>query len=117
MATGFRYLFCGCKDMEKRKRRDNASLLLVMLRLTRYCQVVWSWRFGRHFAGCIRRDRLKPNDKWYMDEVIIAIGGRKFWLGRAIDTDADVLDIQVQTRRNTKASKCFAARLVSLALS
>ncbi|MFB8343538.1 DDE-type integrase/transposase/recombinase [Brucella cytisi] len=52
-----------------------------------------------------------------MDEVIIAIGGRKFWLGRAIDTDADVLDIQVPTRRNTKASQCFAARLVSLALS
>lgn len=73
---------------------------------------LWINRFGRHFADCIRRDRPKPNDKWHMDEVVIVIGGKKFWLWRAIDADGDVLDILVQLRRNTKAAKCFFARLV-----
>jgi putative transposase len=73
---------------------------------------LWINRFGRHFATCIRRDRPKPNDKWHMDEVVIAIGGEKFWLWRAIDADGDVLDILVQQRRNTKAAKRFFSRLV-----
>lgn len=31
---------------------------------------LWINRFGRHFAGCNRRDRPKPNDKWHMDEAV-----------------------------------------------
>ncbi len=73
---------------------------------------LWINRFGRHFAGCIRRERPKPNDKWHMDEVVITVGGRKFWLWRAIDADGDVLDILVQARRNAKAAKRFFAKLV-----
>jgi putative transposase len=73
---------------------------------------LWINRFGRHFADSIRRNRPKPNDKWHMDEVVITIGGKKFWLWRAIDADGDVLDILVQTRRNTKAAKRFFSRLV-----
>ena len=73
---------------------------------------LWINRFDRHFATCIRRDRPKPNDKWHMDEAVIAVGGRKFWLWRAIDADGDVLDILVQRRRNTKAAKRFFSGLV-----
>lgn len=73
---------------------------------------LWINRFGRHFADCIRRNRPKPNDKWHMDEVVITISGKKFWLWRAIDADGDVLDILVQARRNTKAAKRFFSRLV-----
>jgi len=53
---------------------------------------LWIMRFGQHFAACIRRDRPKPNDKWHMDEAVITISGKKFWLWRAIDADGDVLD-------------------------
>ena len=73
---------------------------------------LWVNRFDRHFAGCIRKERSRPNDKWHIDEVVITIGGRKFWLWRAIDADGDVLDIMVQARRNTKAAKRFFSRLV-----
>ena len=73
---------------------------------------LWINRFGRHFATCIRRDRPKPNDKWHMDEVVITIGGKKFWRWPAIDADGDVLNILVQQRRNTKAAKRFFVRLV-----
>ncbi len=57
---------------------------------------LWIKRFGRHFADCIRTDRPNPNDKWHIDEAVITIGGKKFWLWRAIDADGDVLDIPVQ---------------------
>ncbi len=67
---------------------------------------LWINRFGRHFATCIRRNRPKPNDKWHMDEAAIVIGGKKFWLWRAIDADGDVLDILVQPHRNTDRYSC-----------
>ena len=73
---------------------------------------LWINRFGRHFAHCIRKERPRPNDKWHIDEVVITIGGSKFWLWRAIDAEGDVLDILVQARRNTKAAKRFFSRLV-----
>ncbi|RCW20602.1 DDE superfamily endonuclease [Ciceribacter lividus] len=57
---------------------------------------LWISRFGRHFAGSTRRNRPKPNDKWCLDEAVIMIGGKKFWLWRAIDADGDVLDVPVQ---------------------
>lgn len=74
---------------------------------------LWINRFGHHFADCIRRDRPKPNDKWHIDEVVIMVGGKKFWLWRAIDADGDVLDILVQTHRNTKAARRFFSKLVT----
>jgi putative transposase len=74
---------------------------------------LWVNRFGSHFASCIRRDRPKPNDRWHMDEVVISIRGKKYWLWRAIDANGDVLDILVQTRRNAKAAKRFFKRLVA----
>ena len=70
-------------------------------------------RFGAHFAACIRRGRPRPNDKWYMDEVVIAINGLKHWLWRAVDASGDTLDILVQPRRNAKAAKRFLARLIA----
>jgi putative transposase len=73
----------------------------------------WVNRFGRHFARCIHRDRPKPNAKWHLDEVVIVIGGVKYWLWRAIDGDGDVLDILVQSRRNAKAARCFFGALVA----
>lgn len=73
---------------------------------------LWINRLGRHFADCIWGDRPKPNDKWHMDEAIITISGKKYWLWRAIDADGDVLEILVQTCRNTKAAKRFFSRLV-----
>jgi len=73
---------------------------------------LWINCFGCHFAHCIRKDRARPNDKWHMDEVVITIAERKFWLRRTNDAEGDVLDILVQARRNTKAAKRFFSRLV-----
>lgn len=74
---------------------------------------LWVNRFGAHFAGCIRRDRPAPSDKWHLDEVFNPIRGRKHWLWRAVDTNGDTLDILVQTRRNARAARRFLARLIA----
>jgi len=51
-------------------------------------------------------------DKWYLDEVVISIGGKKHWLWRAVDQDGFVLDVLVQSRRNTKADKRLMRKLL-----
>ena len=72
----------------------------------------WVAKFGHQYARAIRRDRPRPNNKWHLDEVVISIKGEKHWLWRAVDANGDVLDILVQSRRNTKAAKRFLRKLV-----
>ena len=73
----------------------------------------WVNRFGCHFANCIKRDRPSAADKWHLDEVVIPINGRKYWLWRAVDANGDVLDILVQPQRNAKAARRFLKRLIA----
>jgi putative transposase len=44
--------------------------------------------------------------------VVISIAGRKHWLWRAVDQHGTVLDILVQSRRNTKAATRFFRKLL-----
>jgi len=54
---------------------------------------LWAEKFGRRFAKDIRRkSKGRLGDKWYLDEVVISIGGKKHWLWRAVDQDGFVLD-------------------------
>lgn len=80
------------------------------------------------FFRSIRRQRTTPstarsgpfstsaascrNDVWHLDEVIIAIAGRKHLAWRAVDQDGYVLDEIAQNRRNTKAAKHLLTRLL-----
>jgi len=78
-------------------------------------QTIRSWvdKFGRQFAGNIRRrSASKYGDKWHLDEVVITIGGEKNWLWRAVDQEGFVLDVLVQSRRNTKAAKRLMRKLL-----
>ena len=68
-------------------------------------------KFSHQYAKVIRRDRPAPSDKWHLDEVVITIRGKKYWLWRAVDSKGDVLDILVQSRRNTKAADRFFRKL------
>jgi len=72
----------------------------------------WCHKFGPHFAAEIRRQRPQPKDKWHLDEVFIKMGGRTYYLWRAVDADRLVLDILVQERRNREAAEAFLRRLV-----
>ena len=72
----------------------------------------WGLRFGREFANTLKRRRPKPGDKWFLDEVFIRIRGKQHYLWRAVDQNGVVLDILVQSRRNTKAAKRFFRKLL-----
>jgi transposase-like protein len=49
---------------------------------------------------------------WHLDEAVISIRGKKHWLWRAVDQDGFVLEVLVQSRRNTKAAKRLMRKLM-----
>jgi putative transposase len=46
------------------------------------------------------------------DKVVTNISGKRNWLWRAVDQHGVVLDILVQSRRNTKAAKRLLQKLL-----
>ena len=72
----------------------------------------WVAKFGPAIARGLRRRQPQPGDVWHLDEVVVTIKGRKFWLWRAVDQNGLVLDEILQCRRNTKAAKRLLVRLM-----
>ena len=72
----------------------------------------WCRTFAQTFANRLRRRRSRPGDRWHLDEVFIRINGVQHYLWRAVDQDGVVLDVLVQSRRNTKAAKRFFKKLL-----
>jgi putative transposase len=72
----------------------------------------WCLKFGQAFANELRRRRPRPGDKWHLDEVVLKIKGQLCYLWRAVDQQGVVLDILVQSRRNTKAATKFFKKLL-----
>ena len=70
---------------------------------------LWVNRFSSQFAACVKRDRPEAVDKWHLDEVVVPIGGQKFWLWRAVDANGNVLDFLVQKHRNAKSCPTVSA--------
>ena len=67
----------------------------------------WSRTFSHAYAAALRHRRPRPGDKWHLDEVFVKIQGLQKCLWRAVDQDGNVLDILVQSRRDTPAARCF----------
>lgn len=72
----------------------------------------WCDKFGQAYANRLRRRRARPGDKWFLDEVFVRINGVQHYLWHAVDQDGTVLDVLVQSRRNTKAAKQFFRNLL-----
>jgi putative transposase len=76
----------------------------------------WCGKFGQSFANRLRRRRPKPGDKWHLDEVLIKINRSiaSSTISGAPSTSRAgvVLDILVQSRRNTKAAERFFRKLL-----
>lgn len=72
----------------------------------------WFLKFGQPIARNLRSSRPTPNDIWHLDEMVIVIRGKRHWLWRAVDSEGEVLDFLVQSRRNTKAALKLMRKLL-----
>jgi transposase-like protein len=72
----------------------------------------WVLKFGPLFARELRHRRPRPTSRWHLDEMAVIIGGRQFWLWRAVDDEGEVLDLLVQRRRNKGAAMKLMRKLL-----
>ena len=64
----------------------------------------WVNHFGPIIAADLRKRRPKPHSIWHLDEVYLKIDGKMTYLWRAVDAEGEVLDVQVQSKRNKIAA-------------
>jgi transposase-like protein len=72
----------------------------------------WVTKFGPLFARELRRRRLRPTGRWHIDEMVVTIAGERFWLWRAVDSEGEVLEVLVQSRRNSAAAVRLMRKLL-----
>ncbi|WP_114963867.1 IS6 family transposase [Tritonibacter mobilis] len=72
----------------------------------------WTAKFGPQIARNLRRRQVRPGNVWHLDEVVVKIAGKSFWLWRAVDQHGVVLDEILQARRNKRAAKRLLVRLM-----
>ena len=72
----------------------------------------WVIHFGPEIAADLRKRRPKPHTTWHLDEVYLKIDGRLVYLWRAVDSEGEVLDVLVQTKRNKAAALKLMRKLM-----
>ena len=72
----------------------------------------WALKFGIAYARKLRGFRPRPDTHWHLDEVFVSINGKRMYLWRAVDNEGEVLDILVQSRRDTKAALKLMRKLL-----
>src|SRR5215204_4897348 len=72
----------------------------------------WVLKFGRLYARNLRRSRPRPSTTWHLDEMAVLIAGKRLWLWRAVDSEGEVLDMLVQSRRDTAAALRLMRKLL-----
>src|SRR3954454_10112579 len=93
--------------------RDVEELLAERGIATSYATVRrWVLKFGPAFARNLRRLRPRPTRKWQLDEMVISIQGKRMYLWRAVDSEGEVLDLLVQSKRDTKAALRLMRKLL-----
>lgn len=73
---------------------------------------IWAEKFGRAYAKRLRYRAGSAGDQRFLDEMFVKMNGKGLILWRAVDQDGEVLDILVQSRRNSKAAKRFFKKLL-----
>src|SRR5215207_10671941 len=73
---------------------------------------VWVARFGPLIAKRLRRRRGPSSGIWHLDEMFVKIAGRTMYLWRAVDSEGEVLDMLVQSRRDKAAALRLMRKLL-----
>ena len=72
----------------------------------------WFLKFGRIIAHNLRSSRPRASARWHLDEMVIKIRGRRYWLWRAVDDEGEVLDFLVQPRRCARSARRLLRKLL-----
>ena len=48
----------------------------------------WLLKFGPPIAANLRKARPKPSDHWHLDDMVLVIRRKRYWLWRAVDNEA-----------------------------
>jgi len=72
----------------------------------------WTVKFGKLYSRRLHKLRPEPSSTWHIDEVFLKIGGKQMYLWRAVDDEGEVLDVLLQSRRNTAATTKFLRRTI-----
>ena len=73
---------------------------------------LWCAKFGPDYANSLRKRKGRLGDTWYLDEMVVVIGGQRHFLWRAVDQDGDVIDILLQRRKDKCAAKRFFRKIL-----
>ncbi|MFY9237760.1 MAG: IS6 family transposase [Roseovarius sp.] len=72
----------------------------------------WTVKFGPLIAHVLLLRRPRPGDVWHLDEVVVKIAGRSYWLWRAVDQQGVVLEEILQSSRDKRAAKRLLFKLM-----
>ena len=72
----------------------------------------WLLKFGPVIARRLQRRRPRPSDRWHLDEMVVRIAGKRMYLWRAVDHEGEVLDMLVQSRRDSRAALRLIRKLL-----
>jgi putative transposase len=72
----------------------------------------WDIKFGAQIARKFRKRQVRPGDIWHLDEVVVRVSCRMFWLCCAVDQHGVVLDEILQPQRNKRVAKRLLPRLI-----
>src|ERR1700747_1011430 len=68
----------------------------------------WVATFGPRIARRLRAGRPVPHRRWHLDEMFVRIAGKPMYLWRAVDAEAEFLEVLVQANRDQgAAAKCM----------
>ena len=72
----------------------------------------WVLKFGPVIARRLRQRRPRPSDRWHLDEMVVRIAGKRMYLWRAVDHEGEVLDMLVQSRRDSRSALRLMRKLL-----
>ena len=72
----------------------------------------WVLKFGPVIARRLRGRCPRPSDRWHLDEMVVRIAGKRMYLWRAVDHEGEVLDMLVQSRRDSRAALGLMRKLL-----
>jgi putative transposase len=72
----------------------------------------WVLKFGPEIARNLHKARPRPHDQWHLDEIVISISGQRMYMWRAVDSEGEMLDVLVQSRRDKAAALRLLRKLL-----